>query len=85
MKPGGTIIAQPLRFGSGGEFIGSTLAIPGRTLPSRPTSHSPPNTDSDTTYSPFGSTSTSSANASALPREVDRAHQLGLEAVPVAA
>ena len=53
------------RFGSGA--LGVVGHEPGRIVPSRPISHSPPKTDSDTTYSPLGSTSTSSAKPSGSP------------------
>src|SRR3954464_2309612 len=55
---------QPPSLGSGAGVLGT---IPGLIAPSRPISHSPPITDSDTTYWPSGSISTSSANASGSP------------------
>ena len=71
------------RLSSGGPPSSGT--IPRRILPSRPISHSPPKIDSETTYSPLGSTSTSSAKPSGWPAKFDRARQLGLEAVPLGA
>ena len=58
--------------------------MPGRIVPSRPISHSPPNTDSETTYSPFGQHLDVLGEPERQAGEVDRARELGLEAVPVA-